>query len=330
MSMSMPRSRFLSCLVAGAAVLAAPAVALAQQGYPDRPIKLVVPFAPGGATDILGRLLATAMGERLGQPMVVENKPGAGTVVAASIVAKAPADGYTLLLGANTTLTLNPAIRTNLPYDPVRSFTPIGLVADMGLLLVAHNGTPGTTLKDIVTQAKAAPEKFSYGSYGTGSSVHFGGEVLKSTTGMQMMHVPFNGSSPNLTALMGGQVQLAVDTVVASTPLIKAGKIKPIAVLSPQRLPLLPNVPTVAESGYPGFDMGSWFAFVAPAGLPVPVQKKLEKALADTMASAEFKKKLVDLGLTPAWANGEGLRARIERELPVMRAVAARSDIRVD
>ena len=306
-----------------------PALALAQN-YPDRPVKLIVPFAPGGATDILGRLLATALGERLGQPMVVENKPGAGTVVAASLVAKAPADGYTLLLGANTTLTLNPAIRTNLPYDPVRSFTPLGLVADMGLLLVAHNDTPGSTLKDVIALTKAAPDKFSYGSYGTGSSVHFGGEVLKSTTGMQMLHVPFNGSSPNLTALMGGQVQFAMDTVVASTPLIKAGKIKPIAALSPQRLLLLPNMPTVAESGYPGFDMGSWFAFVGPAGLPAPVQKKLEKALADTMASAEFRKKLVDLGLTPSWASGDGLRARIERELPVMRAVAARADIRVD
>jgi len=324
----MLRSRFVSHLLAGALALAMPALALAQN-YPDRPVKLIVPFAPGGATDILGRLLATALGERLGQPMVVENKPGAGTVVAASLVAKAPADGYTLL-GANTTLTLNPAIRTNLPYDPVRSFTPLGLVADMGLLLVAHNDTPGSTLKDVIARTRAAPDKFSYGSYGTGSSVHFGGEVLKSTTGMQMLHVPFNGSSPNLTALMGGQVQFAVDTVVASTPLIKAGKIKPIAALSPQRLPLLPNVPTVAESGYPGFDMGSWFAFVGPAGLPAPVQKKLEKALADTMASAEFRKKLVDLGLTPSWANGDGLRARIERELPVMRAVAARADIRVD
>ena len=325
----MLRSRFVSRLLAGVFALAMPALALAQN-YPDRPVKLIVPFAPGGATDILGRLLATALGERLGQPMVVENKPGAGTVVAASLVAKAPADGYTLLLGANTTLTLNPAIRTNLPYDPVRSFTPLGLVADMGLLLVAHNDTPGSTLKDVIALTKAAPDKFSYGSYGTGSSVHFGGEVLKSTTGMQMLHVPFNGSSPNLTALMGGQVQFAVDTVVASTPLIKAGKIKPIAALSPQRLPLLPNVPTVAESGYPGFDMGSWFAFVGPAGLPAPVQKKLEKALADTMASAEFRKKLVDLGLTPSWASGDGLRARIERELPVMRAVAARADIRVD
>ena len=329
--MPMPRFRFLSCLVASAALLAVPAGAWAQQqGFPDRPIKLIVPFAPGGATDILGRLLATALGERLGQPMVVENRAGAGTVVGASIVAKAPADGYTLLLGANTTFTLNPAIRNNLPYDPVRSFTQLGLVADMGLLLVAHNDTPGNTLKDVIAQTRAAPEKFSYGSYGTGSSVHFGGEVLKSTTGMKMLHVPFNGSAPNLTALMGGQVQFAVDTVVASTPLIKAGKIKPIVALGAQRLALLPNVPTVAESGYAGFDMGSWFAFVGPAGLPAPVQGKLEKALADTMASAEFRKKLVDIGLTPSWANGEGLRTRIERELPAMRAVAARSDIRAD
>ncbi|MGV3682757.1 MAG: Bug family tripartite tricarboxylate transporter substrate binding protein [Acidovorax sp.] len=330
MPVAMPRSRFLSCLVAAAALLAAPAGAWAQQGYPDRPIKLIVPFAPGGATDILGRLLATALGERLGQPMVVENRAGAGTVVGASIVAKAPADGYTLLLGANTTFTLNPAIRSNLPYDPVRSFTPLGLVADMGLLLVAHNDTPGSTLKEVIAQTKAAPEKFSYGSYGTGSSVHFGGEVLKSTTGAKMLHVPFNGSAPNLTALMGGQVQFAVDTVVASTPLIKAGKIKPIVALGAQRLALLPNLPTVAESGYAGFDMGSWFAFVGPAGLPAPVQAKLEKALADTMASAEFRKKLVDIGMTPAWSNGGGLRARIERELPAMRAVAARADIRGD
>lgn len=154
--------------------------------------------------------------------------------------------------------------------------------------------------------------------------------MLKTTVGFQMMHVPFSGSSPSLTALMGGQVPLAVDTVVASTPLIKAGKIKPIAVLSPQRLHLLPDVPTVAESGYPGFDMGSWFAFVGPAGLPAAVQKKLEKALADTMASPDFKKKMVDLGLTPIGGNGEALRMRIERELPLMRAVAARASIQAD
>ena len=322
------RSRFLACLAAGAAVLAAPA-AFAQH-YPDRPVKLIVPFAPGGATDILGRLLATGLSDKLGQPVIVENRPGAGTVVAGGIVAKAPPDGYTLFLGASTTLTHNPAIRTSLPYDPLRSFTSLGLVADMGLVLVAHNDTPGRTLQELVALTKAAPDKFSYGSYGTGSSVHFGGEMLKTATGLKAMHVPFNGSSPSLTALMGGQVQLAVDTVVATTPLIKAGKIRPIATLGGQRLPLLPQVPTVAESGYPGFHMDTWFAFLAPAGLPAPIRQKVEKALADVMAEPALHKKLVDIGLSPAWGPGSALQERIERELPLMRAVAARSDIRVD
>ncbi|MFG0643475.1 Bug family tripartite tricarboxylate transporter substrate binding protein [Delftia sp. WSY_22] len=328
--MALSRSRFLSCLMAGAATLALPFAHAQAQSYPDRPIKLVVPFAPGGATDILGRLLATSLGERLGQPVVVENRPGAGTVVAGALVAKAPPDGYTLLLGASTTLTLNPVIRNPLPYDPLRSFTPLGLVADMGLVLVAHNETPARTLPELVALAKADPDKLSYGSFGTGSSVHFGGEMLKTATGMRMVHVPFNGSSPSLTALMGGQVQVAVDTVVATTPLIKAGKIRPIAALGPQRLPLLPQVPTVAESGYPGFAMDTWFAFLAPAGLPAPIQRKLEKALADTMAEPAMKKKLVDIGLSPAWGPGSALQERIERELPQMRAVAARADIKVD
>ena len=328
--MALSRSRFLSCLMAGAAALALPLAHAQAQSYPDRPIKLVVPFAPGGATDILGRLLATSLGERLGQPVVVENRPGAGTVVAGALVAKAPPDGYTLLLGASTTLTLNPAIRNPLPYDPLRSFTPLGLVADMGLVLVAHNETPARTLPELVALAKADPDKLSYGSFGTGSSVHFGGEMLKTATGMRMVHVPFNGSSPSLTALMGGQVQVAVDTVVATTPLIKAGKIRPIAALGPQRLALLPQVPTVAESGYPGFAMDTWFAFLAPAGLPAPIQKKLEKALADAMAEPAMKKKLVDIGLSPAWGPASALHERIERELPQMRAVAARADIKVD
>ena len=328
--MALSRSRFLSCLMAGAAALALPLAHAQAQSYPDRPIKLVVPFAPGGATDILGRLLATSLGERLGQPVVVENRPGAGTVVAGALVAKAPPDGYTLLLGASTTLTLNPVIRNPLPYDPLRSFTPLGLVADMGLVLVAHNETPARTLPELVALAKADPDKLSYGSFGTGSSVHFGGEMLKTATGMRMVHVPFNGSSPSLTALMGGQVQVAVDTVVATTPLIKAGKIRPIAALGPQRLALLPQVPTVAESGYPGFAMDTWFAFLAPTGLPAPIQRKLEKALADTMAEPAMKKKLVDIGLSPAWGPGSALQERIERELPQMRAVAARADIKVD
>ncbi|HBK01149.1 MAG TPA: ABC transporter substrate-binding protein [Delftia acidovorans] len=313
-----------------AAAIPATIPAAWAQAWPARPVNLIVPFPAGGTTDVLARALGQELSKSLGQPVVVENRPGAGTVVAGALVAKAPPDGYTLLLGASTTLTLNPAIRNPLPYDPLRSFTPLGLVADMGLVLVAHNETPARTLPELVALAKADPDKLSYGSFGTGSSVHFGGEMLKTATGMRMVHVPFNGSSPSLTALMGGQVQVAVDTVVATTPLIKAGKIRPIAALGPQRLALLPQVPTVAESGYPGFAMDTWFAFLAPAGLPAPIQKKLEKALADAMAEPAMKKKLVDIGLSPAWGPASALQERIERELPQMRAVAARADIKVD
>lgn len=328
MSMPISRLRFLTYLAAGAAGLALrPAMA---QGYPDRAIKLVVPFAPGGATDILGRLLASQLSEKLGQSVFVENRPGAGTAVAGGQVAKAAADGYTLFLGASSTLAMNPVVRKALPYDPLRSFSMLGLVADMGLVLVANNAVKATSLRDLVAQSKAAPDRFSYGSFGPASSVHFGGEMLKSATGMRMLHVPFNGSTPSLTALMGGQVQLAVDTVVATTPLIKAGKIKPIAALGAQRLALLPDVPTVAESGYPGFDMSTWFAFLAPAGLPEPVRAKLEAALAEVMAQPQMQQKLESIGLTPAWGNGSALQARVDRELPLMRDVAQRAQIEVE
>jgi tripartite-type tricarboxylate transporter receptor subunit TctC len=270
------------------------------------------------------------LSEKLGQSVFVENRPGAGTAVAGGQVAKSAADGYTLFLGASSTLAMNPVVRKALPYDPMRSFSMLGLVADMGLVLVANPAVKATSLQELVAQSKAAPDRFSYGSFGPASSVHFGGEMLKSATGIRMLHVPFNGSTPSLTALMGGQVQLAVDTVVATTPLIKAGKIKPIAALGAQRLALLPEVPTVAESGFPGFDMSTWFAFLAPAGLPEPVRAKLEAALADVMAQPATQQKLESIGLTPAWGNGSALKARVERELPLMRDVAQRAQIEVE
>jgi len=326
---AMPPKLFLACAAALAAALTTAPAAQAQT-WPERPLRLVVPFAAGGATDVLGRLLAVGLGEKLGQSVVVENKPGASTVIGATQVAKAAPDGYTLLLAASTTLTLNPAIRQSLGYDPIKSFTPLGLVADMSLVLVASPDTQIASLKDLVTQAKANPDKFSYGSFGAGSSVHFGAEMLKAATGIRMVHVPFNGSAPSLTALAGGQVPVAVDTVVATLPLIKGGKIRPVAVLSPQRLPALPQVPTVAESGYPGFQMGTWFALMAPAGLPAPVQQKLEKALADVANAPATKARMVELALTPAYGNGAAVKARVEKELPEMRAVAARANIRAE
>lgn len=323
------RSRFLRALVA-LGLAGAAAGAWAQGPWPERPLKLLVPFAAGGATDVLARLLATGLGEKLGQQVLVENKPGAGTVLAAGMLAKAPPDGYTLMLGAGTTLTLNPALRRDLPYDPLKSFTLLGTVADMSLLLLASNDSGLRSLADLSREAKAAPDKFSYGSFGIGSSSHFGGEMLKHATGIRMVHVPYNGSAPSLTALMGGQVPVSVDTIVASLPQIQAGKVRPLAVLSAKRLPSLPQVPTVAESGHPGFEMSSWFGLLAPAGLPAPVQQRLEKALGEVVQSPETQAKLVGLGLSPAYGNGAVLRARIEKELPEMRAVAARANIRAD
>ena len=324
--MPLRRVFLMSCVLATSALCGN---ALAQ-AYPDRPIKLIVPFAPGGATDILGRLLAAALTDKLGQSVIVENRPGAGTALAASAVAKMPADGYNLLLASSSTLTLNPVVREAPGYDPVASFTPIGQVADMSLVLVANTDTPGRTLKEILARSKAEPGKYAYGSFGAGSSVHFGGEMLKSISGADLLHVPFNGSAPSLTALIGGQVQLAVDTVVASTPFVKSGKIKAIAVLSPSRSSLLPDVPTVAESGYPGFDMSTWFALMAPSNLPAPIHTKLEAALASVMSNPELRKKLHDLGLIPAYGPSQSVKTRIEKDLPFMRAVAARTGIKAE
>ena len=321
------KKRWFVSSAAAALLLGASHLTLAQTAYPDKPVKLVIPFAAGGATDVLGRLLAVAMQDKLGQSVVVENKPGAGTVLAASLVAKAPADGYTLLLASNSTLVLNPVIRDKLSYHPVNSFTPIGMVADMQLLLVTSPSGPAS-MAALVAQARADPQALNYGSFGTGSTVHFAAELFKSAAGIQMTHVPYNGSGPSLTALMGSQVSLASDTIVASMPLIKAGKIRPLAVFSPQRLKALPDVPTMAESGYANVEISSWFALMAPKDLPAPVRQKLEKTLADVVAMPEVRAKLVDVGLQPNWGNGQAVSLRMQNELPRMQAVAQRASIK--
>ncbi|QIL83675.1 tripartite tricarboxylate transporter substrate binding protein [Diaphorobacter sp. HDW4A] len=315
-------------------LVSSPLIAAAQSqaatDYPQRPIKLIVPFLAGGATDILGRLLATSLGERLGQSVVVENKPGAGTTVAAALVAKAPADGYTLFLGSSSTLVLNPSIRKALAYDPFKSFTYLGSVATMGQLVVVNPQVPIRSLKELVAAANKPDNTISYASFGSGSSAHFGGELLQSALGTKMTHVPFNGSAQSLTSVMGGQVPVGIDTVVASLPQVRAGKVRAIASLSAERHPLYPDVPTVAESGYPGFASEAWFGLLAPAGLPVPVRDKVEAALQYVLAQPDVQKKLRDVGLNPSWSNGAQLLARTQQELPQMKVVAEKAHIQAD
>ena len=299
-------------------------------GYPAKPVQLVVPFPPGGAVDIVGRTISKKLGDRLGQPIVVENKAGAGTVVGAAYVANAPADGYTLLISSGSTFTVNPALNAKLPYDPVKSYEPVGLVARVPLILLAHRDVSVNNLRQLIAAVQRTPDKFSYGSFGNGTTGHFAAELTWSAAGIKLMHVPYRGSAPAMADLMGGQIPFTIDTVAAALPQLKAGKIKAIAVTGATRATQLPDVPTVAESGFPGFSADSWLAVVAPRGLPAEAKAKLHKALADTLADAEVRSKLLAAGLEPSYANGDAVLAQIEDELPRMRAIAQRAQIRAD
>ena len=309
--------------------LGTPGLALAE-GYPAKPIQLIVPFPPGGAVDIVGRTISKKLGDRLGQPIVIENKAGAGTVVGAAFVANAPADGYTLLISSGSTFTVNPALNAKLPYDPVKSYEPIGMVARVPLILLANREVPVGNLRQLIVAVQRAPDKFSYGSFGNGTTGHFAAELTWSAAGIKLMHVPYRGSAPAMSDLMGGQIPFTIDTVAAALPQLKAGKIKAIAVTGATRATQLPEVPTVAESGFPGFAADSWLAVVAPQGLPADVKAKLHKALAETLADAEIRSKLIAAGLEPAYASGDAVLAQIEDELPRMRAIAQRAQIRAD
>lgn len=299
-------------------------------GYPAKPVQLVVPFPPGGAVDIVGRTISKKLGDRLGQPIVVENKAGAGTVVGAAYVANAPADGYTLLISSGSTFTVNPALNAKLPYDPVKSYEPVGLVARVPLILLAHRDVPVNNLRQLIAAVQRTPDKFSYGSFGNGTTGHFAAELTWSAAGIKLMHVPYRGSAPAMADLMGGQIPFTIDTVAAALPQLKAGKIKAIAVTGATRATQLPDVPTVAESGFPGFSADSWLAVVAPRGLPAEAKAKLHKALAETLADAEIRSKLIAAGLEPSYATGDAVLAQIEDELPRMRAIAQRAQIRAD
>jgi len=321
------RMALMSCFGLGLAPLAAVA---AEPAFPSRPVTLVIPFPPGGATDVNGRIIGQRLAKDLGQPVVIENRAVAGTLIGATYVSKAAPDGYTLLVSSGTTFTVNPAIRPNLPYDPVKGFEPIGIAGRIGLILLANSEVPVQTVRQFVDYVKASPGKYSYASYGTGTTAHFAGETILHAAGLKMTHVPYKGSAPAMTDLMGGQVAFSVDTVGAAVPQLKSGKIKAIAVTTARRSSLLPDVPTLAESGYPDIDMDSWLILAAPKGLPAEAKARLEKALATTMADPDTRAKLSAQGLEPAYSNAVAASALINRELPLMRAIAARANITAD
>ncbi|HSI48037.1 MAG TPA: tripartite tricarboxylate transporter substrate binding protein [Ideonella sp.] len=328
----LPPSIARRALLAGLALagLTLPAIsALAADAYPSKPLQLVVPFPPGGATDVLARLVAKGLGDKLGQSIVVENRAGAGTAIGASYVAKAPADGYTLLISSGTTYTANPAINPKLGYDPLKSFEQLGIVGRTGLILLANPQVKADSPKSFVALVHPAPGKFAWASFGNGTTSHFTGELLQRATDTQMLHVPYKGSSPAMIDLIAGQVQFSVDTVAAALPQLKAGKVKAIGVTMAKRSALLPNVPSFQEQGY-AIDADTWLSVAAPRGLPAAVRAKLEKALAELAGLPEVKAQMASVGFEAGFVPGAKVERIIEADLPVMRATATRANIRIE
>jgi tripartite-type tricarboxylate transporter receptor subunit TctC len=315
--------------LAGLLLLCFTAVALAQD-YPARPIHLVVPFPPGGGNDTVARAIAQQMGPALGQPVVIDNRPGAGGSVGAEAVAKAPADGYTLFLAGVGSHAANPNLHARLPYDPVRDFAPITLVASAPSVLVVNPGVPARSIAEFTAYARAHPGKLNYASNGNGSAAQLAAAMYESMAGVRMVHVPYKGIAPALQDLLGGEVQLMFGTIVALVPHVQAGKLRALAVTSRKRSALLPDVPTLAESGLPDYQAGSWYGVLAPAGTPRAIIDRLHETIVKALRQPEVAKRLAAEGAEVIGSTPEEFGAHIKAELARVASVVRAAGIRME
>jgi tripartite-type tricarboxylate transporter receptor subunit TctC len=275
------------------------ATAAAAQSFPSKPVRVVITYPPGGSTDVVGRALAAKLTEVLGQQVVVDNRGGAGGIIGSDIVAHATPDGYTVLLGTSAGMSINPLLHKKLPYDVQRDFAPISLVVINPQALVAHPALPANTVQELIKLARTKPGQINYASPGVGSPNHMGMELLKSMTGINVVHVPYKGGGPAMTELLAGQVQLLFNSIPSVLPQVKAGRLKALAVGSARRSPAMPDVPTVAESGVPGYEYATWYGLFAPAGTPRPVIVQLNKAVAAALKNPELAQSLASQGSEP-------------------------------
>jgi tripartite-type tricarboxylate transporter receptor subunit TctC len=287
-------------LAAVAAALAlAPLAAQAQAPFPAKPITIIVPFSAGGTTDILARVVGQYMSKDLGQPVIVDNRAGAAGNIGAQIVARAAPDGYTLLMGTVGTHAINQSLYKKMPFDPIKDFAPLSRVALVPNLLVANPSQPYKTVKEMIAYAKANPGKITFASSGNGTSIHLSGELFQHMAGVEMQHIPYRGSAPAVTDLIGGQTAVMFDNMPSSIAYVKSGKLRALAVTTPKRSPALPDVPTIAEAGVPGYSATSWFGLLAPANTPAPVVAKLNASILKALADPEVNKKLAEQGAEP-------------------------------
>jgi len=316
-------------LAIAAAALVAPQPALAQ-AYPTKPVRMVVPFPPGGSLDIAGRLIAQKLSEAWGQTVVVENKPGAGGNIGADLVAKSPPDGYTILLGALSTHAVNPSLYKSMPYDAAKDFAPITLIAVTPNVLVVNASSPVNNVKEFIAYAKANPGKLSFGSGSNGSAGHLAGELFKVETGTDAVHIPFKGGAPATQALLAGDTQFMFDNLANAMAQVKAGKLKALAVTTAKRSPLVPDLPTMAEAGLPGFDISTWYGFFAPAGTPPAIVAKWNAEVTKILNSSDVRAKFVADGAEPSPNTPEQFTQMIAAELAKYAKLVKASGAKVD
>lgn len=298
-------------LLAGLAL--SPVLAQAEAAWPSKPLTLIIPFPPGGGADTIGRYYADQLSSALGQPVVVDNKPGAGTAIAAEAAAKAKPDGYTLSLATAGQLTILPNLADNLRFDPETSFAPVSVVASIPNVIAVNGNLDVTDLQGLIAAAKAKPGAISYSSCGNGTLCHLSGELFKSLAGIDLLHVPYKGSAPAVTALLGGEVDVAVDTLTILAPQIQGGKVRGLALTSVQRSPLLPDVPTAAEAGLPGLETSGWFGIVLPAKTPQAIVERLNQEIGTIAKSEQTAERFGQNGITVEYTTPEEF-ARIIRE----------------
>ncbi len=303
---------------------------VSAQSFPSRPIKIIVPYSPGGTTDLVARLVGQKLSERLGQPVIVDNKPGANGMIGADAVAKAAPDGYTLGIASPGTHAANASLYKAMPYDTVKDFTPVTLAVSAPMLLVAHPSLGVSNVKELIAAAKSAPGAISYASGGSGSSQHLAMELLKSMAGIDMTHVPYKGSAASYADLMGGTVKLEMDVLPTALPPVKAGRLKVLATGAAKRLPMLPDVPTVAESGVPGYEANSWYGFVAPANLPPDILRKLHDEIVRALREPDVLEKLTNAGVIVVAGTPQAFAAFIRTEMDKSARIVKAANIQPD
>ena len=317
-------------MIAALAGLAACAEGAAEPAYPMRPVRFIVPFAPGGSTDTLARTLAQRLSDALGQQVVVDNRAGGNGNIGTEIVARAAPDGHTIVLGYIANLGIGPSLYAKLPFDPVRDFAPVTLLAVAPNILVAHPSVPVKNVRELVAYAKANPQKVNYASAAVASLGHLAGELLNSSAGIQMQHVPYKGSGQAVIDLLAGQVQIMVSGMSSVMPHIKGGKLRPLAVTGAQRSPATPEVPTIAEAGYPGFEASAWYSVMAPAGTPKPVVSRLNGEILRALKMPEVKDRLENVGFELVGSSPEACGAYIKSEIAKWAKVVKASGVKAE